>query len=123
MLYSVQKKVMWLLFLTLFPNVYGQTVYKITYSIPEIKFQGSIDDLDKSQRTFLEQVKAYAENVNYILIANKDEAVFEQEDMLTTGDSTPLEDILSKSSQRFTSFHKILYTNHKEDQITYIKTL
>ncbi len=121
--YSALKVVLCLFFLGNIPNLYAQTTYEVTYYVVEPKVQGSTDGLDEKGKQLLKQMVANAKNVNYILTSSQEESYFEQEDILKKENNTPLERILSRSAQRFTSFHKMVYANHKEDSIIFVKNL
>ncbi len=110
------------LYTALFSNLYAQTTYKITYSVPEIKIEGPIDKVNGPNKQIFKQVLAYSKNLNYILIANQKESFFEEVDILSKGD-TPLENIYSQLAQRFTSFHESIYSNYDVDSLIVVKNL
>lgn len=110
-------------FLGSIPSLYAQKTLKATYSVIETKVQGSLDKLDNNSKQLFKQMQAYAKKVNYILIANQEESYFKKEKALTQGSDSPLEHILSRSVQRFTSFNEVVYANHHVDSLVFVRNI
>lgn len=121
--YRVIKAVLCIFYLGSIPNLYAQTAYKVTYYIAELKLQGSIDNLDERGKRLTKQVIDYSKGVNYILIASQDDSYFESEDILRIENDSPLDDILSRMAKRFTSFNKMVYADHNQDSIVFVRNI
>ncbi|NCO62508.1 MAG: GLPGLI family protein [Flavobacteriales bacterium] len=105
------------------PNSHAQNVFKVTYSVTDVKIQGSLDNLDNNSKQLFEKMADYTKDVNYILIANQEESYFEQENALNKESDSPLEHILSRGAQRFTSFNERVYANHNVDSIVFVRNI
>ena len=104
-------------------NIYSQKTYKVTYYILEPKLFGSIDNLDEKGKQFSEEIFERAKSINYILITNKLESYFEAENNLSQKNDSPYEQVLVRMAKRFTSFNEMIYSNHKNDSIIFVKNL
>lgn len=120
---SVLKTVLCLFFIVSALNLYSQTAYKVTYYVVKTKIHGSIDDLDENGKELFKRMVDYTKSVNYILTANQTESFFEREDVLEKESDSPIEQILSKSAQRFTSFNDKVYNNRHEDSIVFVRNI
>lgn len=121
--FSTLKVVLYLSFVCFDYSLSAQSVYKVTYHISELKLQGSIENLDERGKRYTKQVIAHARDVNYILISNQNESYFEREDILSPEKDTPFNRILSRTAQRFASFHEEVYANHVEDSIFLVNNI
>jgi|GEM_PF-961509 len=123
-IYKALKSVFFLcFFLGSIPDSYAQKIFKVTYSVVETKIQGSLDNLDNNSKRLYQQIGDYIKNANYILIANPEESFFEQEEALKKESDSPLEHILSRSVQRFTSFNEMVYAKHNVDSIVFARNI
>jgi len=104
-------------------NVHAQNSFKVTYHISEVKLQGSAENLNEEGKHFTQQVIDYSKNVNYILISNQKASYFEAEEGLSKESDSPLEEILSRMSKRFTSFNTKSYINYEQDSIVFVRNL
>ncbi len=106
-----------------FSSLNAQNTYRVTYVIEKIKLHGSIDNLDERGKRFTKKVIDKAKSINFVLHANEEESYFEKEEILKHGEESPLEEVLSKTAQRFASFNKKTYINFVQDTLIFIRKL
>ncbi|MFN2261163.1 MAG: GLPGLI family protein [Psychroflexus sp.] len=103
-------------------DINAQTTYKVTYKVEPI-IQESLDEESQKTKQLIKEIVAYAENINYILLANKRESFFEEEKRLSKKNKNPLESVYAKGAKLFTKFNEELYSNFEEDSIIFVKEM
>lgn len=104
-------------------NLNAQTSFEVTYGISEIKLHGSIDSLSERGKRFTKKIIDRSKDVNYTLFTNKDNSHFEAEEILIKENDSPMEPLYYRMVKQFTSFNTKVYSNHKDENIVFIKNL